>query len=94
MNRSSLRNQFLKNRSIEPRIKYNEERNICIGLLRKSKRKHYEDLRLSDVNNNKKFWKSVKQFFRKQIKCKSQGALAEDNNFVTDFFLPSAYPIN
>ena len=55
MNRSSLRNQFLKNRSIEPRIKYNEERNICIGLLRKSKMKYYEDLRLSDVNNNKKF---------------------------------------
>ena len=83
MNRSRLRNQFLKNRFIEPRIKYNEERKICVALLRKSKRKHYEDLRLSDVNNNKKFWKSVKQFFGNKIKCKSKIVLAKGNNFIT-----------
>ena len=55
MNRSRLRNQFLKNRSVESRIKYSEQRNICVALLRKTKRKYYEALKLSDVNDNKKF---------------------------------------
>ena len=53
MNRSRLRNQFLKNRSVESRIKYSKQRNICIALLRKTKRKYYEALKLSDVNDNK-----------------------------------------
>ena len=60
MNRSRLRNQFLKNRSVESRVKYNNERNISVGSLRKTKRKYYEDLRLSDVNDSEKFWKTVK----------------------------------
>ena len=53
INRSKLRNQFLKNRSVESSMKYNKQRNICVALLRKTKRKYYEDLRLSDVNDNK-----------------------------------------
>ena len=72
INRSRLRNRFLKNKSVEPRMKYNKERNICTALLRKTKRKYYEDLRLSDVNNNKKFWKTGKPLFGNKIKCKSQ----------------------
>ena len=47
-NRSRLRNQFLKNISVE-------SRNICVTLLGKTERKYYEDLRLSDANNNVKF---------------------------------------
>ena len=65
-------------------MKYNKQRNIRVALLRKTKRKYYEDLRLSDVNENIKFWKSVKPLLRKKIKCKSQIALVEDNNIVTD----------
>ena len=84
MNRSRLRNQFLKNRSVESRIKYSEQRNICVALLRKTKRKYYEALKLSDVNDNKKFWKTVKPLFGNKIKCKSQIALVEGNNPVTD----------
>ena len=53
MNRSRLRNQFLKNRSVESRMKYNKQRNICVALLEKTKRKYYEALKLSDVNDNK-----------------------------------------
>ena len=37
MNRSRLRNQFLKNRSVESKMKYNKQRNICVVLLRKTK---------------------------------------------------------
>ena len=37
MNRSRLRNQFLKNRSVESGMKYNKQRHICVALLRKTK---------------------------------------------------------
>ena len=72
MNRSRLRNQFFKNRSVESRMKYNKQRNICVALLRKTKRKYYEALKLSDVKDNKTFRKTVKPLFGNKIKCKSQ----------------------
>ena len=71
MNRSRLRNKFLKSRSVESRMKYNKQRNICVALLRKTKRKYYEDLRLSDFKGNEKFWKTIKPLFG-------------SNNLVTD----------
>ena len=50
------------------------------GLLRQRDK----DLRLSIVNDNKKFWKIVKPLFRNKIKCESRIALVEGNNLVTD----------
>ena len=61
-------------------MQYNKQKNICVALLRKTKKKYYKDLRLSDVNNNKKFWKTVKLLLGNKIKCKSQTALVEGNN--------------
>ena len=84
MNGSKLRNQFLKNRSLEPTMKYNKQRNACVALLRKTKKKYYEVLRLSDVNDNEKVWKTFKPLFGNKIKGKSQIALAEGNNLVTE----------
>ena len=61
-------------------MQYNKQKNICVALLRKTKKKYYEDLRLSDVNDNKMFWKTVKPLLGNKIKCKSQIALVEGNN--------------
>ena len=74
----------LKNRFVGSRMKYSKQRNICVALLRKTKRKYYKDLRLSDVNDNKKFWKTIKPLFGNKIKCKSQVALVEGNDLVID----------
>ena len=49
MQRSKLRNLYLKVRSDENRIMHKKQRNICVSLLRKAKSKHYEDLRLEDL---------------------------------------------
>ena len=65
-------------------MKYNKQRNICVALLRKTKRKYYEALKLSDANDNKKFWKTAKPLFGNKIKCKSQIALVQVNSLVTD----------
>ena len=38
-------------------MKYNKQKNIYAALLSTIKKKYYEDLRLTDVNVNKKFGK-------------------------------------
>ena len=44
MQRSKLRNIFLKNRTKENRNNYARQRNLCVTLLRKSKRELYGNL--------------------------------------------------
>ena len=47
MHRSKLRNQFLKLQTHESRLRYNKQRNLCVTLLRKAKKKYYTDLKMS-----------------------------------------------
>ena len=44
MTRSRLRNKYIKNRNEENRVIYVKQRNYCVSLLRKSKKKYYENL--------------------------------------------------
>ena len=63
MDRSRLRNKFLKTRSNEDKKAYNTQRNYCLTLVRKAKKDYYNDLDHENVTNNKTFWKSIKPFF-------------------------------
>ena len=84
MQRSKLRNLYLKVRSDENRIGYKKQRNICVSLLRKTKRKHFEDLSIADVTDNKNFWKIVKTLFGNKIKGNPNIVLVESNDLITD----------
>ena len=52
MLRTKLRNQFLKLRTSEAKLKYNKQRNLCVSLIRKTKRNYYESHDLNDINDN------------------------------------------
>ena len=56
MQRSKLRNIFLKNRTEENRNNYAKQTNLCVTLLRKSKREFYGNLNEKKLCDNKKFW--------------------------------------
>ena len=73
MHRSKLRNQFLKLQTHESRLRYNKQRNLCVTLLRKAKKKY-----------NKKFWKNVKPIFGNKNKGNKTIALEEKNAMITD----------
>ena len=60
MTRTKLRNIFLQNRSEENRIRYTKQINFCVSLLRKTKKRYYENLNEKFVVDNKLFWKTVK----------------------------------
>ena len=45
MKRSNLRNKYLKSRSEEDRQRFRKQRNLCVSLLRKTKRSYYSNLK-------------------------------------------------
>ena len=63
MDRSRLRNKFLKTRSNEDKKTYDTQRNYCLTLVRKPKKDYYNNLDHENVTDNKAFWKSIKPFF-------------------------------
>ena len=65
-------------------MKCNKQRNICVALLKKTRKEYYEDLRLTDVNDNKKFWKTAKPLLGNKLENKSQIALVEGNILATE----------
>ena len=65
---TKMRNQFLKKRILEARTKYNNQRNICVNPVKKAKQNYCENLDLKYINDDKKFWATVKTLFFKKIK--------------------------
>ena len=63
MHRSRLRNKFLRERTKESKIAYNKQRNICVSLLRKTKRDYFANLDTKIMKDNRKFWKIVNPLF-------------------------------
>ena len=63
MNRSKLRNTFLKTRNEKSRGRFNRQRNFCVSLLRKTKRRFFGKLNHKVVSDNRKFWKTIGPLF-------------------------------
>ena len=63
MNRTRLRNSYLKNRCDANRKAYNAQRSLCVSLVGKAKSDYYNKLNHKKVSDNKTFWKTVKPFF-------------------------------
>ena len=62
MTQTKLRNIFLQNWSEENKIRYTKQSNFCVSLLRKTKKRYYENSNEKSVVDNKLFWKNVKPF--------------------------------
>ena len=63
MTRSRPRNKYLQNRNEENRAIYVKQRNYCVSLLQKSKKKYYENLNERNLMDNKLFWKKINPHF-------------------------------
>ena len=83
MKRARLRNIYLKKLTEATKAAYNYERNICVSLLRKSKRSYFENLNAKLVRDDKKFWKNVTSLFSNEIKCKERITLIENENIIS-----------
>ena len=63
MNRSRLRNKFLRNPNNTNKLNYTKYRNYCTKLFKKERKKYYSNLDINLITDNKKFWKTVKSLF-------------------------------
>ena len=85
MTRTSLRNSFLKNRSNRNRDLFCKQRNLCVSLLRKSKKDYFSYLKEKQITDNKRLWKKVKPFLSNKVQSSERINLTEENDsLVTD----------
>ena len=63
MKRSRLKKRANKSGTTNDREQYKKQRNKVIKLNREAKRKCYQSLDANSVDNDKKFWKTVKPMF-------------------------------
>ena len=82
MARSKLCNKYLKNRNEENRAIYVKQRNYCVSLLRKSKKKYYENLDERNLMDNKLFWKTIKPSFSDKIVTRDRIHLTENGQVI------------
>ena len=84
MVRSKLRNIFNKNRNFKNWCKYKCQRNLCLNLLRKTKKSFYKNLDEKRVSDNKVFWEKVKPSFSDKGVNSSKITLVEKNSIIVD----------
>ena len=66
--RSKLKNKSNEQRNVENWYEYKRQHNLCPNLLRQSKKRHFNNLNVKDITENKWFWKTIKPFFIEKIK--------------------------
>ena len=82
MTRTKLRNIFLQNKGEENKIRYTKQRNFCVSLLRKTKKRYYENLNEKSAVDNKLFWKTVKPLLSDKVMGKDHIHLAENDELI------------
>ena len=69
MTRSKLENSCNLGRTSINFENYKKQRNICVNLLRKSKKQYFNNIDVKNVMDNKKFWRTIRPKLSK--KCKT-----------------------
>ena len=82
MQRSRLRNAYLKDRTRAAGIAYKKQRNVCVSILRKSKECYNENLDTKNITDNKKFWGTVKPLFSNKVRSNTYITLNEDEKLI------------
>ena len=83
MHRSKSRNKFNKNPADVNKRLYNKQRNYCVSLLNKEKRKYYNDLDPLIIVDNIKFWQRIKPLFSDKQKSIPKDIILVENDIAT-----------
>ena len=85
MHRSKLKNKYNKNPTEENKVSYKRQRNFCVSLLKKEKKKYYNNLDIKIFQDNKKFWKTIKPLFSdKQHNPKINIVIVDNGTVISD----------
>ena len=84
MKRSKSKKNFNKNKNHKNWCKYKTQKNYGVNLLRKSKKQYFSNINISDVTDNKSFWKSVKPYFSSKGQNSDKITLVENDAIITN----------
>ena len=84
MTRSRLRNNFLKDKTMENKVAYNRQRNYCVNLVRKEKKSYYGNLDTNKITDNKTFWKTVQPLFSRKTINSDHITLIKNDNIISE----------
>ena len=84
MYRSQLKNKFHRNRTHQNKLNYRKQRNKCVNLVRQARRNFFTNLDIRQVQNNKRFWKTVKPLLSNKSKSSDKIILTEHDSIITD----------
>ena len=84
MNRLHLRNRYLKNPNSMTELNYKRQRNFVVNLMRREKKKYYENIDPHKICNCKKFWKTIKSLSSDKNNISEKITLIEGNNIISE----------
>ena len=84
MTRFRLKNKYNKNPNDLNRYNYKRQRNYCVNLSKRVKKAYYSNIDVRKVNDNKKFWDTIKPFFSDKNISKKYISLIEKDTIITD----------
>ena len=84
MQRSKLRQKFLKERTNDSTHLYNRQRNLCASHLQKTKRDYFKQLNNKIISDNKKFWQTISPLFSEEAFRKETFILKDSNRTITN----------
>ena len=82
MQRSKLKNKFNKCPNDENLTLYKKQRNYCVNLLSKEKKKYYNNLDIKLFDDNKTFWQQIKPLFSDKKSILQNNITIIDNDIV------------
>ena len=92
MRRSYLEKMYFKKRTVDSLTKYKKQKNYCSRLYKKERKKFFDNLNPSIVEDNKTFWKTVKPFLTNKgskggnIKLLEKGELLQEYSLIAEEF--------
>ena len=84
MRRSELATIYRKNPTEANNLAFKKQRNYCSRLYKKERKKYYEHLNLSNITDNKKFWKTIKPFLSNKTSYSQKTSLKEGDKIISD----------
>ena len=80
MKRSKLKNDYNRNPTESNKMLYNKQRNFCVNLVQREKKKYYNNFDLNILQDNRKFWQRIKPLFPEKNKTIAKNIVIVDND--------------
>ena len=83
MKRSELATKYRRNPTEDNLRAWKKHKNFCSNLYKKERKTYYESLDMTNLTDNRKFWKTVKPLFSDKAKGSSNITLIENKKVIT-----------